>query len=63
MAGSTQRPRVVALKLILTVLVPALVLAVLLGKSVSSTAGEQARLQAQRHADLAARALGERRLA
>ncbi|MGI8749283.1 MAG: putative bifunctional diguanylate cyclase/phosphodiesterase, partial [Thermoleophilaceae bacterium] len=38
-------------------------LAVLLGKSVSSTAGEQARLQAQRHADLAARGLGKRRLA
>ncbi len=63
MPGSAHRPLVVALKLALTVVVPVLVLAVLLGKSVSHTVGEQGRAQAQRQADLAVRALGERRMA
>ncbi len=63
MPRSSHSAQVVALKLVMTVVVPALILVVVLGKGVSRTVDEQARVQAQRHAELVARALGERHLA
>lgn len=60
---SPSRPRTFAVKVCVIILVPAVALALVLGKGISSAVGSSSLDQAQRQASVAAQALGEPSLA